>query len=210
MSDFTDFTATLKEWANRQDWSDALVVSFIRGAEEKLNAELRIDRMLQTDDALIASRCAPLPDDWLEMDLVRLMYTSDFYPSGFAPISYKPRAEFFAMPDSVAVGFYTIEGRQIFIGGLPDTTEGQTVRIDYYQEVPVFSDTTPSWVYSKYQSLYRYASLMHADLHALGEEQTSSMLKQLCEDEIQKLNAMHRYSRASGSRLSRTRVRSFG
>jgi hypothetical protein len=210
MSDFTDFTAALKEWANRGDWSDALVASFIRSAEEKLNAELRIDRMLQTDDAIISARYAPLPDDWLEMDLVRLMYVSDFYPSGFAPMSYKPRAEFFATGDLDAVGIYTIQGRKIFIGGTPNNTEGQTVRIDYYQEVPVFSDTTPSWVYTKYQSLYRYAALMHADLHALGEEQTSSMLKQLCEDEIQKLNAMHRYSRASGSRLARTRVRSFG
>ena len=142
MSDFTDFTTMLKEWANREDWSDALVASFIRGAEEKLNAELRIDRMIQTDDALIASRCAPLPDDWLEMDLVRLVYTSDFYPSGFAPIDYKPRAEFFSTPDSAAFGFYTIEGRQIFLGGTPNSTDGQTVRIDYYGEVPVFSDTS--------------------------------------------------------------------
>ena len=51
---------------------------------------------------------------------------------------------------------------------------------------------------------------MHADLHAVGEEQTSSMMKQLCEDAIQKLNAQHRYARASGSRLARTRARSFG
>ena len=210
MTDFSDFKTAIAEWANREDWSDILVTSFIRNAEEKLNAELRVDRMLQTDDAIISARYAPLPDDWLEMDLVRLMITSDYYPSGFAPINYKPREEFFSTSDQHAVGLYTIEGRKIFIGGAPNNTEGQTVRIDYYQEVPVFADNTPSWVYSKYQSLYRYAALMHADLHALGEEQTSSMLKGLCEDMIQKLNAQHRYARASGSRLSRTRVRSFG
>ena len=210
MSDFSDFTTAIAEWANRSDWSPTLVTSFVRNAEEKLNSELRIDRMIQSNDALIASRCAPLPDNWLEMDFVRLGWMADYYPSGFAPISYKPREEFFSTKDQDAIGIYTIEGRQIFIGGPPDTTEGQTVRIDYYAEVPVFSDTQSSWVYTKYQSLYRYAALMHADLHALGEEQTSSMLKQLCEDMIQKLNANHRYARASGSRLSRTRVRSFG
>ena len=208
MSDFSDFKTQIAEWANRSDWSDVLVTSFVRNAEEKLNAELRIDRMIQTDDALIASRCAPLPNDWLEMDFVRL--ASSNFVSGFGPIEYKPRAEFFRMNDDNALGFYTIEGRQIFIGGSPDSTEGQTVRIDYYGEVPVFADDTPSWVYSKYQSLYRYAALMHADLHALGEEQTASLLKQLAEDMIQKLNAQHRYARASGSRLARTRVRSFG
>ncbi len=210
MSDFSDFTTAIAEWANRQDWSSILVTSFVRNAEEKLNAELRIDRMIQTNDALIASRCAPLPDNWLEMDFVRLAWTADYYPSGFAPIDYKPREEFFSTTDHSATGTYTIEGRQLFIGGPPDSTEGQTVRIDYYGEVPVFSDTQPSWVYTKYPSLYRYAALMHADLHAIGEEQTSSMLKQLCEDMITKLNANWRYARASGSRLSRTRVRSFG
>ena len=208
MSDFTNFVAELKEWANRADWSDILVASFIRSAEEKFNAELRIDRMLSSNDALIASRCAPLPDDWLELDFVRL--ASGDFASGFGPIDYKPRKEFFSMPDADSLGHYTIEGRQIFIGGAPDTIEGNVVRIDYYAEVPVFADDVPSWLYSKYGSMYRYAALMHADLHAVGEEQTSSLLKQLCEDQIAKLNAQHRYSRASGSRLSRSRIRSFG
>ena len=208
MSDFTDFCTALKEWANREDWSDILVTSFVRNAEEKLNAELRIDRMISSNDALIASRCAPLPDDWLELDFVRL--ASGDFASGFGPIDYKPRKEFFSMPDVDALGFYTIEGRQLFIGGAPDAVEGAIVRIDYYAEVPVFADDNPSWVYSKYGSLYRYAALMHADLHAVGEEQTSSLLKQLCEDQIAKLNAQHRYSRASGSRLARSRRRSFG
>jgi hypothetical protein len=198
----------IADYANRQDWSPQLVTSFVRDAEMKLNSELRISQMMQTDDGLIASRCAPLPPDWLEMDFVRL--ANDNFPSGFMPIYYKPRTEFFSTDDQYACGMYTIQGRQIFIGGAPDSTEGQTVRLDYYGEVPVFSDVTPSWVYTKFSSLYRYAALIHADLHALGEEQTSSLLKQLCEDMISKLNAQHRYSRASGSRLSRTRVRSFG
>ena len=46
MSDFSDFKATIADWANRQDWSDILLTSFVRDAESKLNAELRIDRMI--------------------------------------------------------------------------------------------------------------------------------------------------------------------
>lgn len=208
MTDFSDFKTALSEWANRGDWSDVLLTSFVRAAEEKLNQELRIDRMISTQDALIASRCAPIPDDWLEFDFVRL--ASDNYPSGFKPLKYKPRDEFFRTGDNSACDLYTIEGRQIFIGGPPNTTDGQTVRIDYYAEVPVFADATPSWVYTKYSSLYRYAALMHADLHAVGEENSAANMKQLAEDMITKLNADHRYARASGSRLSRTRVRTFG
>ena len=211
MTAFSDFKAAISEWENRADWSDVLVTSFVRMAEAKFNAELRIDRMLSANDALIASRCAPLPDDWLELDMVRIATApSAYYPSGFAPIVYKPRAEFFATQDEKAVGLYTIEGRQIFVGGLPNTTDGQTLRIDYYAEVPVFSDTQDSWVNDKYPAMYLSAARMHAKLHAVGEEEAAAGMKQLTEDAIQKLNAAHRYSRASGSRLSRTRTRSFG
>ena len=211
MTDYSDFTTQIAEWANRADWSPITISGFVSQANEIFNRDLRIDRMLSANDALIASRCAPLPDDWLEMDLVRIAVApSAYYPSGFAPIVYKPRAEFFATQDECAAGIYTIEGRQIFIGGLPDTTDGQTLRIDYYAEVPVFSDTNPSWVYTKYPGLYLNTALYRAALHAVGEEQSAVNFKQMSDETIQKLNAAHRYSRASGSRLSRTRTRSFG
>jgi hypothetical protein len=222
LSDFGTFKSTLADWANRGDWSDALLTSFVRSAEEKLNQELRIDRMVDTDDALVFNCCAPLPDDWLEMDLVRLVpsTTSTVQSlSGFIPLEYKPREEFFRTPQASSgyydtpystFGYYTIVGRRIFIGGPPDDVNGNVVRIDYFQEVPVFADSTPSWVYTKYPSLYRCAALMHADLHAVGEENQAAAQKQLAEDMIQKLNSNFRWSRASGSRLHRTKLRSFG
>jgi hypothetical protein len=208
MTDFADFKAQIADYANRQDWSDALVTGFVRRAEEKFNSELRVDRMIQNDEALIMSRCAPLPDDWLEMDLVRIANPN--VPDGYIPIRYKSRDEFFTTVDNWAFGFYSIEGRQIFVGGTPDAVNGQTVKIVYYGEVPVFADATPSWIYTKYPSLYLHAALMHADLHAVGEEQLAANMKTLVEDEIQKLNAVHLRAKASGSRLTRTRTRSFG
>ena len=68
MSDYSDFITTIAEWANRQDWSPQLVGSFVRDAETKLNAELRIDRMIQFDQSEITLRNVELPDDWLEME----------------------------------------------------------------------------------------------------------------------------------------------
>jgi hypothetical protein len=82
--------------------------------------------------------------------------------------------------------------------------------MSYYAEVPVFSDTVTSWVYTKYPSLYLYGSLMHADLHAVGEEDKANALMNLVNDMIGKLNAAHLRSKASGSRLARARTRSFG
>jgi len=208
MTDYSDFKATIAEWANRQDWSDQLVSSFVRMAEQKLNAELRVDRMIQNDQGLITTRCAVVPDDWLQMDLVKIQNKNA--ADGFLPIRYKARDEFFNLTDDWSYGYYTIEGRTIFFGGVPDAIEGITFKIAYYGEVPVFTDTTPSWVYTKYPNLYLFAALMHADLHAVGEEETAAGFKQLTEDMILKLNAAHLRSKASGSRVTRSRVRSFG
>ena len=135
---------------------------------------------------------------------------NDHAADGFLPIRFMARDQFFNTTDSWTYGFYTLQGRQIFIGGPPDTIDGQTVKITYYGEVPVFSDTQPSWIYTKYPSLYLYGSLMHADLHAVGEEDKAGAMKQLTEDMITKLNADHLRSKASGSRVTRPRLRSFG
>ena len=208
MTDFSDFKMQIAEYANRGDWPDAVVTGFVRQAEEKLNAELRIDRMIQFDEATIASRCAPLPDDWLQMELVRIANLN--VPDGFIPIRYKSRDEFYTTVDNWSYGFYTIQGRQLFVGGPPDTVNGQVVKLTYYGEVPVFSDTQPSWIYDKYPGLYLSAATMFACLHAVGEEDKAMAAKQLAEDMITKLNALHATSRASGSRVTRSRVRSFG
>ena len=208
MSDFSDFCAQIAEYANRGDWTPAIVTGFVRQAEEKLNAELRIDRMIQFSEALIAARCAPLPDDWLQMELVRINNLNA--ADGFLPIRYKSRDEFYTTVDNWMYGFYTIQGRQIFVGGTPDTINGQTLKLTYYGEVPVFSDDNPSWVFTKYPALFLEAATMFACLHAVGEEDKAAAAKQLVEDGITKLNALHATSRASGSRVTRSRVRSFG
>ena len=208
MGDFTDFCTQIADWANRQDWSPQLVTSFVRMAEQKFNAELRVDRMIAFSSNTVTCRCSTLPDDWLEMEFVEIQNANG--ANGFLPIRYKSRDEFFNLPDRWAYGYYTIEGRVITFGGAPDALEGIPYQIFYYGEVPVFSDTVPSWIYTKYPSLYRYAALIHADLHAVGEEQSAANMKQLAEDMIQKLNADHQRAKASGSRLKRSRVRSFG
>ena len=208
MTDFSDLCSQIGEWANRQDWTPALVTSFVRMAESKFNQEMRVDRMIESDDGLVASCCAPLPDDWLAMDLVQVQSANPNY--GFVPIRYKARDEFFSLPVDKTCNAYTLEGRQIFFGGPPDAVNGVVYRISYYGEVPVLSDAQQSWIYTKHPQLYLFASLMHADLHAVGEEDAAGAMKQLVEDQITKLNMAHLAAKASGSRVTRTRTRSFG
>ena len=208
MSDFSDFKAQVQEWANREDWSDALTTSFIRMGEQKLNAELRVSRMIKNAALTATDRCATLPDDWLEFDLVQTANAG--MAGGWLPITYKARHEFFQLPDKWSIRHYTIEGRQIFFGGAPDAVEGVKFQVFYFAEVPVFSDSVPSWIYTKYPSLYLSTTLLHVYMHAVGEEGQAAGAKTLTEDTIQKLNNEHLMSKASGSRLRRTRVRSFG
>jgi hypothetical protein len=208
MTDYADFTTQIAEWINREDFSPTLVASFVRMAEAKLNAELRVSRMIKFASNTVTQRCGALPDDWLEFDLVLIANTTA--PGGWAPIRYKARDEFLQLPDKWAINYYTIEGRTIFFGGTPDAVEGVQFQIYYFAEVPVFSDTVDSWVYTKYPSLYLSAALLHAYMHAVGEEAQAAGAKTLTEDTIAKLNDEFRFSRSSGSRLTRTRVRSFG
>jgi hypothetical protein len=196
------------EWINREDFSPTLVASFVRQAEEKLNAELRVSRMIKTAINTVTDRCATVPDDWLAFDLVLIANTA--VPGGWLPIRYKARDEFFQLPDKWSINYYTLEGRTIFFGGTPDAIEGVQFQIYYFGEVPVFADDCDSWVYTKYPNLYLSAALMHAYMHAVGEEAQAVDAKQLTEDTINKLNDEFRMARASGSRLTRTRVRSFG
>ena len=207
-NDYQTLQAQIADWANRQDWSPTLIASFIGMAEQKFNAELRVAQMIETDQGLIASRCAQLPDDWLAMDLV--MVANENGANGFLPARYLSRDQFFMSKDSYTWMYYTLVGTQIYFGGTPDPVDGTQYRITYYGEVPVMATEGTSWIYTKYPSLYLYGSLMHADLHAVGEEQQAANLKQLCEDMIQKLNAAHLGSKASGSRVTMPRKRSFG
>jgi hypothetical protein len=208
MTDFADFKAQIRDWANRGDWDDNLTTSYIRMAEQKFNQDLRIDRMIKSSEITSTNRCAILPDDWLSMNLVSI--SSPNAANGWLPIRYKSNDEMFNLTDRSAYLYYTIVGRAISFGGTPVPVDGTRFQIFYYGEVPVFSDTIPSWVYTKYPNLYLFAGLMHANLHAVGEENQALALKAQVDDAIGKLNAQHLFARASGSRITRTMTRSFG
>jgi hypothetical protein len=131
-------------------------------------------------------------------------------PNGYSPLRYKSNDEFFNLNDWHAFGYYTIVGRTITFGGYPDSLEGIPYQIVYFAEVPPLNDQTDSWVYTKYPNLYLWASLANAALHAVGEEASATNFTQLADGLITKLNNDWRLARASGSRVTKTRRRSFG
>ena len=201
MTDFADFKSQIADWANRADWSDALVTSFVRQAEQKLNAELRVDRMIQFDEALIRlalrASCPTTGCRWTSSRIA-----NDNGADGFLPIRYKARDEFYNLRDNWTYGYYTIEGRQIYVGpAVPTRSTGKRSRSPITAKSP--SSPTPRRAGStrKYPNLYLDAALMHAALHAVSE-QSAANFKQLTEDQINKLNAIHLRAKASEARAS--------
>ena len=72
------------------------------------------------------------------------------------------------------------------------------------------NDTVDSWVYTKLPNLYLWACLGNSALHAVGEEAQAANFAQLADALITKLNNEWVLAKTSGSRITRTRTRSFG
>jgi hypothetical protein len=199
MTAYTDFITQVKDWANREDWSDALAAGFVRMGEERLNQDLRIDWMIQHDTGNVIDREVSLPTDWLQAHLIRR-------PDG-RPIRYKSQDEFYNLVDDRASGYYTINGRNLVLGGAPELT-GQIITLDYYGKIPPMT-TTSTWLYDNYQTLYLNAVMIYASAFGVEDERAMGFESQVAKM-IEQLNETHLKSKSSGSRVTRTRTRSFG
>lgn len=204
MTAIGDKCTEIRLWLNEgvDEYPDTLVTTWIRGAEERLNVELRIDRMIKIDTALATDGRVVLPSDWIEADLVRIQNAS--------PIHYKPRDDFYTLGVSGVyenLGKYTIIGRYIVLG---DASAGTppTVELSYYSNIPPL-DADANWVQTYYPTLLLYGSLEQAHLYGIDDERAATMGGKVG-DMIGKMNDAHKASKASGSRLSAKSKRSFG
>lgn len=199
MSALTDYCKVIRDWLNRKSLSDELVTSMIRMGEETVSTQLKIKDMIQIDTATISSGRVLLPADWIELDYVR--------PLGFdGDLRFKPRGDFYAYKANNR-GFYTISGNYLFIGdAIP--LEGFGVELTYYGRVPPLN-ATPTWLHTLYPSLPLFSALSFAMLYGIEDERIPGLVAAM-NAQIQKLNEQHLMSKASGSRLTRTRPRSYG
>ena len=108
------------------------------------------------------------------MDLVRV--ENENGADGFLTARYKARDEFFNQRDTHTWMYYSIVGTKMFFGGTPDPLDGTRYRIAYYGEVPALSDTQHELDLHEIPGALSQRPLMHAALHAVGEEQTAATL----------------------------------
>lgn len=197
-----EFITTIRGWTGYKDptvHDDALITSWIRMGEERLNDDLRIDRMVIIDaTGTVASNTMDLPADWLESDFVRFVDGPE--------LVFATRPNFYDKENST--GFYTVSGRTLIFGGTESVNEGKEVELHYFQEVPQFTGPA-TWVSDHHIRLLTSATMVPASMH-LQEPERVQMWEAGTQATIDKLNSNYKTSKvARGGTLVRNNTPRF-
>lgn len=216
----TDKCAEIRRWlAIGEDvYPDDVVTSWIRMAEEQLSTDLRVKHMIQIDTTTIAVDRVPLPLDWQEIRLARLLPGGDVLRYQTPDIFYNP--EFPDAPGPQPAGYptsvayptrykrYTILGNYLVVGGV-DPVAGLQVEMTYYQSIPPLTDANNNWINAYHPTIYMLAILQVASMYVI-EDERGPMWTQQVNNIMTAMNARHQVDKASGSVLVPARRKTFG
>lgn len=202
MTAIGDHCTTIRDWLNFDAYSDALITSWTRMAEEALSAALRCKHMIAVDTAEITQSRVLLPADWLELDFVRVIDGK--------PLHFRARDEFYNNAENdpnYNSRHYTITGNYLMVGG--DLADGRNIEISYYEAIPPLGDT-PNWLMTYYSRLYVSATMAVAKAFAVGEEESAVMWQTATKTFVDDINARDKAAASSGSKLVMPRKKGFG
>src|SRR5688500_12230162 len=157
----TEFCESIRGWLNvgSDVYPDSVVTSWVRFTDEWMSEKLRCKHMIAIDDAALTSKRVRLPDDWEELDTVRI--------NDEAALIYAPRDEFYDSELDTR-GRYTIVGNYILIDR-EITDPPSNVEISYYESIPP-PGNSDTWVTLHYLSLYTIKTLHYAAMYAIDDE----------------------------------------
>jgi hypothetical protein len=198
MSALSNLVEVVNEWLNFNH-KEELVVSWVRMAEENLNETLRCKHMVQIDTGNVVNSRVAMPNDWLELDFVRVL--------DGAPLVFRSRYDFYANPSSPDnVNAFTLSGNYLMVNGtVPD---GKVVEITYYQNIPPLEGTN-NWLMQYYFRLYLSATLAVAHAYELDTDK-ASMQQTATQLMVDKINENSVLAETNGSRLVIPRKKGFG
>lgn len=196
MTAIVDMCDKVRLWLNEgaEVYPNDMVTTWVNGANELLNSELRIADMIQIDTATVTDPRVTLPSDWIEADFVRVV--------GGRPLVFKNRHDFYTPNDQGTYdnrGKYTIVGKYIVLGDAGVSTP-LDIEMSYYGDIPVM-ENDDTWMQTRYPLMYLFATLEVGSLYGL-EDDRMGMWKDRRVEMTQKLNDAHMKAKASGSRLS--------
>jgi len=206
----TDKCNEIRNWfAIGEDvYPDPIVTSWIRMAEEYLSSALRVKHMVQVDHSTLVDERVPLPKDWQEIRLVRLLpnqgvcryqtpdafYNPEYPDPPFTPYTGKERK-------------YTILGNFLVMGEV--TPAGLEVELTYYQDIPPLTNDNNNWINFYHPTIFTLKILHIAALYAI-EDERAPVWNQEVVQMISTMNLRHQMDKHSGSVLNQTRRKSFG
>lgn len=200
MTAISDHCDTIRAWLNFE-YSDALITSWTRMAEELLSSALRCKHMIAIDTANIIEKRVSLPLDWLVLDFVRVVDGK--------PLHFRSRDEFYSDPGNIAnynEGHYTITGNYLMVGG--NVADGKQVELSYYETIPPLAND-PNWVMKYYSRLYISATLSVAAAYSVEDERAVTWQTAM-QSFVDMINEEHAKSKASGSRIVMPKRKGFG
>ena len=217
MTILTDFYTEIREWIDDQDPTDALVDSWVRIAESRINDELRSTEQITRTYATFDDNCSIMPADWLEHIYVRVKGGRPF--DYITPHDYwdlRPPPTYSPQPDPLGVErypwpgkkmLYTTIGTTLFVWPPIDPEALTQVEICYFRAIQPLG-TQADVVFTRYHNIYLNCALSAAAPYLVEDDRLTTFAS-LATAGIQKANDMARSSRWSGSPIA-PRIRGFG
>lgn len=216
MSFLTDYIAVIRDWIDDQDPSDAVITSWIRNGEERMNEELRVTAMVERGSATFDDNCAKLPDDWLEHIYVRLaggrpfdfITNHDYWDLENPPTTSPapdPNERPYPWPGKKQL--YTTIGDTLFVWPPIDPIALTKIEICYFRKLIPLGDTKDP-VFDRHPAIYLNCTLAAGSPYLIEDERLPTWMSAATAG-IQKANEAAKKGRFSGSPIA-PRIRGFG
>ncbi len=164
---------TIANYLNRTDLTSYLG-DFITLTESRLNRELRVREMVNTDTStttVAGTQSYSLPSGFLEASAV--IYQSNPYRT----LRFMANGDFYRQYNVTQTSglptFFTIVGEKILLGVAPDSAE--TLQIDFYKTLtPLSESNTTNSILTNYPELYLYGALAESSPFLMQDERLNT------------------------------------
>lgn len=180
---FSTFTTNVQNLAwrpNDTELSSALAwLSTL--AESRLNRDLRLRKMMTSASLTVSPPNDPdLPSDFLEAISAKYVESASGVSDQIRFITPQQMDDIKERYETPSCMYAAVVGADLVIHKMPETVASgtQTVTLQYYGKVPVFSTADSSWLYDDHPDLYTAAVMMQVGDFIREDELTAKSTAQ--------------------------------
>ena len=192
MTTLADFFTQIRGFTGFTDptvQTDALLLSWLRMAEERCDSDLRVRDMIKIATVESYEGEAELPEDFREATFVGVQ-------SSRLILEFSDFQDFYA--DEGPAGKFAYSGPTLFIGG----NVSDTIDLHYFADVPRLTAEGSTWLSEKYLTIITGATLAIAFM-SMQEPERAAQWNAAAKGRIEKVNQEYLVAKTAGSRLRR-------